>query len=110
MTNINDSYLDPYLPMTPTADSADEASVLENNERVAAVAAILRDIPPKDRDIEKLIDPELGCDDCGVLIPVERQRIVLTIAKECNLCVYCQEIAHRAAKAYAPRPVYHIDE
>ena len=95
---------DLYIPLHPTPDDSEFASNLENNERTSCIQAITKDIPPRDRDIESLIDPELECIDCGVLIPVARQRIVLTIAHTCTHCVYCQDRVQRTAKAYAKNP------
>lgn len=91
-----------FIPNTDVLDDAEVASLLEERERNSSIQAILRDKPNNlDRDIEKLIDPEKQCEDCGAIIPVERQRVILTIAKTCDYCVNCQELITKEQRLYA---------
>ena len=80
-------------------DDGDIASVLEEAERSASISRILWDSPGQ-RNIDALIDENLQCDICSVYIPVERQRIVLTIHKTCDLCVDCQRIEDKKDRMY----------
>jgi RNA polymerase-binding transcription factor DksA len=89
------------LTTTDVLDDAEVASLLEQQERDSSIRAILKDKPTNlNRDIEKLIDPEKECDDCGAIIPIERQRVVLTISETCDYCVACQEIIAKELKLY----------
>jgi RNA polymerase-binding transcription factor DksA len=80
-------------------DDGDIASVLEEAERSASISRILSDIPGK-RNIDELIVENLQCDICLAYIPVERQRIVLTIHKTCDLCVDCQAIEDKKDRLF----------
>ena len=81
-------------------DEIEIASMNEFRATEESLKKVLKDIPPK-RDIESLIDPELECDVCAALIPIERQRVVLQIAKTCDHCVDCQQIIDKQHAKYA---------
>ena len=90
-----------FIPNTDVLDDAEVASLLEEKERNSSIQAVLRNKPKNPgRDIEKLLDPSKECDDCGAIIPIARQRIVLTIADTCDLCVACQDVMQREQKLY----------
>jgi RNA polymerase-binding transcription factor DksA len=80
-------------------DELDIASAIEEMSRAAAINRILSKVPVP-RDIESLIIEDLECDHCGCIIPVARQRIVLSIAESCNLCVDCQQTHDKREKLY----------
>lgn len=84
---------------TDVMDECDIAAILEEAERMSLINKIRHDIP-RDRDIEQLINGELQCEVCLSYIPVERQRVVLTINKTCDLCVDCQSIADKKDKMF----------
>lgn len=90
MVNLNNEVL----------DECDIASVLEENERSFSIARILSNKPNRaEKDI--VVIDGLECDLCGTDIPLERQRIVLTINHSCDYCVACQEIIDKQEKLYA---------
>jgi RNA polymerase-binding transcription factor DksA len=70
-------------------DECDIASAVEEAERNFAIQKILGNRSPKG-NIELRLDPNKECDSCGDIIPLARQRIVLSIHKNCDLCVDCQ--------------------
>lgn len=80
-------------------DECDIASMLEELDREQAVKNILINVPPK-RDIDALIDVEKQCDWCGDIIPVARQRIVLTLQTTCDYCVECQQMLEKQDLLY----------
>lgn len=80
-------------------DELDIASELENREREAALFNILKNIPEK-RNIEELLIKDLKCIECDDIIPIERQRIVLTIHKTCDYCIECQRLMDYESKLY----------
>lgn len=81
-------------------DECDIASVFEENERNIGIAKIVG-VFPRNRDIEVLLIEGLECDICSSIIPVERQRVVLTMKETCDYCAGCQEILDRKEKMYA---------
>jgi RNA polymerase-binding transcription factor DksA len=81
-------------------DEADLASIIEEMEREYAIRSITSSVP-KNRDIESLLADDAECDFCGALIPIIRQRIVLSIADTCDYCVECQEIIDRKNRLFA---------
>jgi RNA polymerase-binding transcription factor DksA len=81
-------------------DELDIASAIEELARAAAIKRI-RSKVPTNRDIESLIIDGLECDQCGCVIPIARQRIVLSIAECCSLCVDCQQINDKREKLYS---------
>lgn len=89
-----------FIPQTDVLDEVDFAQILEENERQASIKAILKNKPMFPRNIESLIDPDKECDDCGSLIPVERQRVILTINNTCDYCVLCQEMIAKEDRLY----------
>ncbi len=80
-------------------DECDIASILEEMERENSVRHILMNVPPK-RDIDALIDVEKRCDWCDDIIPIARQRIVLTLHKTCDYCVECQQLIEKQDLLY----------
>ena len=80
-------------------DEADLAAIIEEMEREHAIRSITSRVP-KDRDIESLLAEDAECDFCGALIPIIRQRIVLSIADTCEYCVECQEIIDRKNRLF----------
>jgi RNA polymerase-binding transcription factor DksA len=90
-----------FIPNTDVLDDAEVASLLEERERNSSIQAVLRDKPSNTRNIEDLLDPDKECDDCGAIISIERQRVILTIAHTCNYCVNCQELISKEQKLYA---------
>lgn len=80
-------------------DDADIAALMEENERDASIRRILSN-KPRERNIEALLNPNLCCESCDTPIPIERQRIVLTINKECSMCVDCQQDYDKQERAY----------
>lgn len=82
-------------------DECDIASAFEENERNISIARILSGVP-RNRKIEDIVTIEgLECDICGTVIPIERQRLVLTIKETCEYCVGCQDIMDKQDKLYA---------
>ncbi len=80
-------------------DECDIASELEQNERDYSVQQILKN-KPIERDIEKLLDKDLHCESCDDIIPIERQRIVLTLQHSCEYCIDCQTILEKESKLF----------
>jgi RNA polymerase-binding transcription factor DksA len=91
MVNLNNDVL----------DECDIASVLEENERNYSIAKILSNKPKNRTDKDIVVVDGLECDLCGTEIPLERQRIVLTISHSCDYCVACQEIIDKQERLYA---------
>ena len=91
MVNLNNEVL----------DECDIASVLEENERNFSIAKILSNKPKNRTEKDIVVIDGLECDFCGTEIPLERQRIVLTINHSCDYCVACQEIIDKQERLYA---------
>lgn len=87
------------LMSTDVMDECDIAAALEEAERAASIKRIRHDMPG-DRDIEQLIVEDLQCEMCAAVIPVARQRVVLTIHKTCDLCVDCQSVVDKKEKMF----------
>ena len=80
-------------------DECDIAAELEHQDRTYAIHQILKN-KPAERNIEALLDVDLECDLCYDIIPLERQRIILTIHHTCKYCVECQMIIDKENKLY----------
>lgn len=77
--------------MTTNTEVYDEAEVAEIAERMERESGVL-EIRAKvfqgtKEDAEKLIDPNKECEECGTLIPVERQRA----KPNATYCIDCQQ-------------------
>lgn len=76
---------------------SDSAFQCEEELRNVGIANVLRDKPLEC----KIITIEgLECKICSMVIPVERQQLVLTMKETCDYCAGCQEMLER--KKYAP--------
>jgi RNA polymerase-binding transcription factor DksA len=82
-------------------DECDIAYAFEENERALSIAKILINKPKNRTDRDLVLVDGLECDLCGYEIPLERQRIVLTINLTCEYCVACQEIIDKQERLYA---------
>jgi hypothetical protein len=78
----------------------DVASEIEERERSFGIQRILDNI---ERNVvsDADLDPELTCSWCDSLIPIGRQKIVLSMANSCDYCVDCQTIIDRRERVYA---------
>jgi RNA polymerase-binding transcription factor DksA len=85
---------------TNVLDECEIAAVFEENDRNVGIAKIVGHFP-RNRNIDELLDNELECDICGAEIPVERQRVVLTMKESCDHCAGCQEILDKKDRLYA---------
>jgi RNA polymerase-binding transcription factor DksA len=73
---------------TEVFDEAELAEKLEQFERENGVNAVRSKVfQGTKEEAEKLVDPNKECVECGILIPVERQRANPTA----KFCVDCQE-------------------
>lgn len=81
-------------------DECDIASVFEENDRNIGIAKIVGGFP-RNRNIEDILIEGLECDICSSIIPIERQRVVLTMKESCDHCAGCQEILDRKERMYA---------
>ena len=77
----------------------DVASEIEERERSAGIQRILDNIVRNVVSDDDL-DPELTCNWCDSLIPVGRQKIVLSMSNSCDYCVDCQSIIDKQDKNY----------
>lgn len=84
---------------TEVYDDADIASILEEMERQLALKTLTSNVS-RDRDIESLLNEHLTCDKCDNIIPIERQKIILSINETCDLCVECQDIVDKKNKLF----------
>lgn len=69
-------------------DEAELAEITERRERESSVLEVRSKVfQGSKEEAEAMVDPEKECEECGVLIPVERQRVQpLT-----KMCVDCQQ-------------------
>lgn len=81
-------------------DECEIAAVFEENDRNVGIAKIVGHFP-RNRNIEELLNVALECDICSSIIPIERQRVVLTMKESCDYCAGCQEILDRKDRLYA---------
>lgn len=81
------------------SDDGDIASIIEELDRERALHNVLGNIPPK-RDIDALLEEGKLCEWCDDVIPLERQRIVLTLLKTCDYCVDCQSLMEKQDLLY----------
>ncbi len=80
-------------------DECDIASELEQNEREYSIQQILKN-KPLERNIGELLNIDLRCNSCDDIIPIERQKIVLTLFHTCEYCVECQTIIDKELKLF----------
>lgn len=80
-------------------DDGDIASMFEELDRERALHQVLGNIPQK-RNIDALLEDGKLCECCEDIIPIERQRIVLTILKTCDYCVECQTLMEKQDLLY----------
>jgi hypothetical protein len=80
-------------------DECDIAAELEQHERDYSIYQILKN-KPSARNMEALLDINLECELCSDIIPIERQKIILTIHHTCNYCVECQMIIDKENKLF----------
>lgn len=80
-------------------DEGDIASMFEERDRDRALQSVISHIPPK-RNIDALLEDGKHCEWCNDVIPIERQRIVLTILKTCDFCVDCQQLVEKQDLLY----------
>ena len=80
-------------------DDGDIASIFEERDRERALHQVLGNIPEK-RDIDALLEDGKLCEWCNDIIPIERQRIVLTLLKSCDYCVECQALMEKQDLLY----------
>lgn len=81
-------------------DDCDVAYEMEERERNAGIQKILDNV--KRNEVKETdLDPELRCDLCNSFIPIERQRIVLSMADSCDYCVCCQDYIDKKDRNYA---------
>jgi RNA polymerase-binding transcription factor DksA len=79
-------------------DEAELAEFVENQERESAIFNIVKDMPAARFDPSSIVtDPNKTCEECGDLIPEERQRVILTISKSCDYCAECQGYLNKLA-------------
>lgn len=77
----------------------DLASAFEENEREYNINKIIGHI--KRRVVtESDLDPDLICIECGEIIPIGRQKVVLSMHETCDYCVYCQEVNDKRDNIY----------
>jgi|688.fasta_scaffold1240574_1 hypothetical protein len=81
-------------------DECDIASVFEENDRSIGIAKIVGNFP-RNRNIDEILIDGLECDICSSIIPIERQRVVLTMKETCDYCAGCQEILDKKDRLYA---------
>lgn len=67
----------------------------KHSERLAKILNNTTTVQNKDN----VINIELECIICTAIIPVERQRLILTIKTSCEYCAGCQDLMDRKTHA-----------
>jgi RNA polymerase-binding transcription factor DksA len=80
-------------------DDLDVASEMEAMDRNNAINSILNNMY-HNNNIELLLDNTKTCISCSCIIPIERQRVILSIKKTCDYCAECQDYIEKSDRMY----------